>query len=187
MQLSNLIKCYDNVLPDTYCDFFVKFFEENLSKAERFENSGCPNFTKLDFTGIQDEELYNEINRSVAYMFHTHAQQYANEVGMSQFFPVGYSFELIRIKKYNVNDLDEFKVHVDVGDIASSSRFLNLFCYLNDVEQGGETTFPNLNLSFKPKKGSLLIFPPYWFLPHTGEKPISNPKYLLATNLHYGS
>ena len=120
-------------------------------------------------------------------MFHNHAQKYATELGLHEFFPKDYSFEMIRLKKYEVNDHDEFKLHVDIGDKASSSRFLNLFCYLNDVEEGGETTFPNLGLSFKPKKGSLLIFPPNWFFPHTGEKPLSNSKYLLATNLHYAA
>ena len=186
MELSNLIRCYDNVLPETFCDFFINYFEANKASAQRFDNEGYPNFTKIDFTTLADEELLKEVNTAVAYMFHTSALKYAEEVGMSEFFPKHHSFELIRIKKYETNDLDEFKLHVDVGDIASSSRFLNLFCYLNDVEEGGETTFPNLGLSFKPKKGSLLVFPPYWFLPHTGEKPISNPKYLLSTNLHYG-
>ena len=174
------------MLPETFCNFFINYFEANKGSAERFDNDGVPNFTKLDFTGMSDEELLTDINTVVAQMFNACALKYAADVGMVDFFPKDYSFELIRIKKYEVNDLDEFKLHVDVGDRASSTRFLNLFCYLNDVEEGGETTFPNLGLSFKPKKGSLLIFPPYWFLPHTGEKPLSNPKYLLATNLHYG-
>jgi len=187
MNLADFVKCYDNVLPPDYCDFFIKFFEENKDVAERFDNDGAPNFSKLDFTGISDEELFNNINKSVAFMFHNHAQKYATEVGLHEFFPKDYSFELIRLKKYEVNDHDEFKLHVDIGDKASSSRFLNLFCYLNDVEEGGETTFPNLGISFKPKKGSLLIFPPNWFFPHTGEKPLSNSKYLLATNLHYAA
>lgn len=187
MQLENYIRCYEDVLPDTFCNFFINYFEANKEKAEHFQNNGYPNFTKIDFTTLADEKLLEEINTAVAYMFHSSAQKYAEDVDMVEFFPKGYSFELIRIKKYETNDLDEFKLHVDVADRASSTRFLNLFCYLNDVEEGGETTFPNLGLSFKPKRGSLLIFPPYWFLPHTGEKPISNPKYLLATNLHYGN
>ena len=186
MQLSDFIVCYDNVLPDTFCDYFIKFFEANKELAERPDNEGAPNFYKLDFTGISDEQMFMDINRSVAYMFNENAVKYAKDLGLTDFFPKDYAFEMIRIKKYDNNDYDEFQTHVDVGDKESSPRFLNLFCYLNDVEEGGETTFPNLGISFKPKKGSLLIFPPNWFFPHAGCKPISNPKYLLSTNLHYG-
>lgn len=185
MQLSDFVVCYDDVLPHNYCEFFINFFEANKEVAERYDNEGAPNFYKLDFTGISDAKLYKDINHSTAYMFNQYAVKYAEGLGLKEFFPKDYAFELIRIKKYDNNDYDEFKMHVDVGDRESSPRFLNLFCYLNDVEEGGETTFPNLGLSFKPKKGSLLMFPPNWFFPHAGCKPVSNPKYILATNLQY--
>ena len=32
-------------------------------------------------------------------------------------------------------------------------------CYLNDVAEGGETIFPKLDISVKPKMGSLSILP----------------------------
>ena len=37
-----------------------------------------------------------------------------------------------------------------------SFLFVNIF---TDVEEGGETAFPNLNLSVKPKKGRGLLWP----------------------------
>ena len=55
--------------------------------------------------------------------------------------------------------------------------------YLNDVENGGETEF--LNVSIKPKAGTLVVFPPLWMFPHKGNAPISGSKYLLSTYLHY--
>lgn len=185
MDLSKLIKCYDNVLPETFCNYFINFLEKNISSAKKYEEDGTPNFTKLDFTGFFDDDLSNQINTAVAYIFHEQAKIYAKDTDTEQFFPINYEFEALRVKKYMNNDSDEFRTHVDIGDAATSTRFLNMFCYLNDVEQGGETKFPFLQQSFKPKRGSLLIFPPYWFFPHSGEKPISGPKYLLATNLHY--
>lgn len=185
MDLSNLIKYYDDVLPETFCNYFINFFENNIGKAQRFEEDGVPNFTKIDFTGFSNDELHEQVNNAVAYIFHEQAKKYALDTGTQAFFPFEHSFEALRVKKYYNNNFDEFALHVDIGNLPTSSRFLNMFCYLNDVEEGGETTFPNLQLSFKPKKGSLLVFPPYWFFPHTGEKPISGPKYLLATNLHY--
>jgi len=37
-------------------------------------------------------------------------------------------------------------------------RVYTFFIYLNDVEEGGETYFPQLNLSFKPKQGSAIFW-----------------------------
>merc|ERR1712228_873279 len=43
---------------------------------------------------------------------------------------------------------------------ADGPRILTFFLYLNDVEEGGETAFPELNgLKVIPKKGKALIFP----------------------------
>jgi len=41
------------------------------------------------------------------------------------------------------------------------------------------------DLIIKPKKGTLIIFPPLWMFPHKGNPPISESKYLLSTYLHY--
>ncbi|KAL7551990.1 hypothetical protein ACHAWF_015200 [Thalassiosira exigua] len=38
-------------------------------------------------------------------------------------------------------------------------RILTLFIYLNDVEEGGGTNFPLLDLTVQPKKGSALLWP----------------------------
>ena len=37
-------------------------------------------------------------------------------------------------------------------------RLLTALCYLNDVEEGGGTNFPKLNITVKPKKGRILVF-----------------------------
>lgn len=36
---------------------------------------------------------------------------------------------------------------------------MTFFLYLSDVEEGGETGFPNLGISVKPKKGMGLLWP----------------------------
>ena len=38
-------------------------------------------------------------------------------------------------------------------------RMLTLFLYLNDVEEGGGTGFPFLNITVQPKRGSALLWP----------------------------
>jgi prolyl 4-hydroxylase len=56
----------------------------------------------------------------------------------------------------------EYKAHYDFfgknTPSARNNRISTLIIYLNDVEQGGETVFPLLQLAVKPKRGSALYF-----------------------------
>ena len=113
------------------------------------------------------------------------AEKYMHDLGCSNFWPPNHALEQIRMKRYRVGGEDRFDRHIDVGDHDSARRFLVLFFYLNDVEEGGETVFTELDYSVKPKTGSVLIFPPTWQYPHAGLPPISNNKYIVGTYLHY--
>eukprot|EP00571_Detonula_confervacea_P011116 CAMPEP_0172306652 /NCGR_PEP_ID=MMETSP1058-20130122/7684_1 /TAXON_ID=83371 /ORGANISM="Detonula confervacea, Strain CCMP 353" /LENGTH=606 /DNA_ID=CAMNT_0013018613 /DNA_START=50 /DNA_END=1870 /DNA_ORIENTATION=- len=44
-------------------------------------------------------------------------------------------------------------------DLPCGARIMTLFLYLNDVEEGGNTSFPDIGVSVKPKKGSALLWP----------------------------
>ena len=50
--------------------------------------------------------------------------------------------------------------------------------YLNDIEEGGETEFLDIPFRFKPKKGSVLIFPSHATHLHRGNPPLSGTKYI---------
>lgn len=56
----------------------------------------------------------------------------------------------------------EYKEHFDyfaeTSKSAANNRICTVILYLNDVEEGGETYFPKLNLSVLPKKGSAVYF-----------------------------
>lgn len=41
-------------------------------------------------------------------------------------------------------------------------RVLTFFIYLNSDIQGGETSFPKLNLKIKPQKGTAILWPSVW-------------------------
>ena len=45
------------------------------------------------------------------------------------------------------------------GDQACGPRILTFFLYLSDVEEGGETAFPLLDLAVKPQKGKAVLWP----------------------------
>ena len=60
------------------------------------------------------------------------------------------------------------------------NRVITYLWYLNDLEEGGETDFPDLNLMIKPETGKLVLFPASWDFPHCGKMPISSNKYIVT-------
>ena len=56
----------------------------------------------------------------------------------------------------------EYKEHLDyfapISKVAKNNRISTLVLYLNDVEEGGTTFFPKLNLTVCPQKGMAVYF-----------------------------
>jgi len=177
--LSDYVKVYDDILSKDDCDKIISLYEKSV-EHERV-SSPIYNFEQLN---IADKEEWADANELISNMSYSGAVAYFNDIQLP-IVPDLKGFEQIRIKKYRPNENERFDLHVDVGDYRTAKRFLVMFTYLNDVEEGGETEFPTLGISVKPKKGRVLIFPPMWMFPHAGKAPISGDKYIMGTYLHY--
>jgi prolyl 4-hydroxylase len=63
---------------------------------------------------------------------------------------------------------NQYKPHFDAFDknteegqknwFPGGQRMVTALAYLNDVEEGGETDFPDINVSVKPNKGDVVVF-----------------------------
>jgi len=58
-------------------------------------------------------------------------------------------------------------------------RAITYIWYLNDVEEGGETSFFNKG-KVRPEQGKLVLFPSCWTYPHSGLMPVSHHKYIIT-------
>eukprot|EP00604_Paraphysomonas_vestita_P004026 CAMPEP_0174824042 /NCGR_PEP_ID=MMETSP1107-20130205/29998_1 /TAXON_ID=36770 /ORGANISM="Paraphysomonas vestita, Strain GFlagA" /LENGTH=318 /DNA_ID=CAMNT_0016049207 /DNA_START=112 /DNA_END=1065 /DNA_ORIENTATION=- len=71
------------------------------------------------------------------------------------------NYESFQVLKYDIGQY--YRAHHDTGadedNLACGMRILTFFLYLSDVEIGGETSFPLLNLSVKPKLGKAVLWP----------------------------
>ena len=95
-----------------------------------------------------------------------------------------FALEGMRIKAYRPNQLDEFRLHVDVVHRESSPRYISFLFYLNDSDAG--TEFPRENLTVEAREGRVVLFPPLWCYPHRGLMPKNGQnKYILSTYLQY--
>ena len=175
----NLIKVYDDVFEPELCNEFIKFFENNKDKTF-LEDSEPRSFTELN---LNDYPEFSNIQAQVIGQLRPYVKKYQTENQIKDTnWPNNYRFESLRFKKYEANDIDRFEEHID-HSATNSTRFLVLFVYLNDTD--GATSFPELDISIKPKIGRLLMFPPFWMYPHIGEKPKQNKKYIIGTYCHY--
>jgi prolyl 4-hydroxylase len=169
------------VLSPEHCQRLIERFEasEAIQICRRY---GGHSFTQLEITTAWPDE-----QALLLPVFLDHFQRYQQRT-KAFYWPAdaNIAFEHLRMKRYLPNEQDFFAPHVDVVDQLSARRFVTAFIYLNEPE-GGETVFPNLDLSIAPETGKLLVFPPLWLFPHEGRPPRSTPKYILHTYLCYGS
>jgi hypothetical protein len=187
--LAQYVRVYDDVFSPEFCNEMIEVFEkqkaaesETMRLSHHKWEQDYRRFVETDIT--KDAQFAPFINAYYERVQEVYAH-YKSVVDIP-FFPTNYAFEDARMKKYEANDLDQFGWHVDVGDKHSAERFLVMFTYLNDVEEGGHTRFQSeIDFTIQPKQGRIVIFPPMWMYPHIGEKPISGPKYIISTYVHY--
>ena len=174
-----MVKIYDNIIPKNICEILITTFEGNKKYQEYINDNNCPCFTQVNI---------NEISKSIVKIIIPFVEQvyYQYKIDtQSKYIPPFKDLEEFRIKRYLTNGNERFDEHVDVVNYQSSKRSLAMLFYLNDVDSGGKTIFPYQNKEFTPSRGEVIIFPPTWEYPHLGEPPVSNPKYIMSTYLHY--
>lgn len=181
--LTHFIRTYERALEPAVCDRMVDAFESMQAQQVRSgrnfrEALSESSWTELDLTHRTEQAFKQQIAEVV---FHFKAQ-YEDDCGIRPRLPDPASLGKLMMKRYDANGEDNFQPHYDsVGPHAN--RYLVFLWYLNDVAEGGETDFVDLERKIAPVKGRLLMFPPYWMWRHTGRTPVSNAKYILSTYL----
>ena len=71
------------------------------------------------------------------------------------------NYENFQVLRYQPGQF--YRTHHDMSpgdnELACGRRILTFFLYLSDVEEGGGTNFPNLDVTVTPKKGSAVLWP----------------------------
>lgn len=185
--LRDFIRCYDGALAASLCERIVALFESapqhhsgprgrpvgQRDTERRFNWVQMNTADVAEFAAI-DGEIVQAVNRQV--------ERYVADTGYG-LFP--YGFEEFLVKRYRPAAQDQFPPHVDVTNANTMHRMLALVLYLNDVAEGGETSFVKLDVTVQPRRGRLLMFPPTWLYPHAGLPPRGATKYILGSYLIY--
>ena len=67
------------------------------------------------------------------------------------------------------------------GATVYGQRLLTAILYLNDDFEGGELALPQQGLVYKPRAGSLIVFPSDFCFPHASHPLTRGTKYSLVT------
>lgn len=149
-----LIYVIEDFISDDECNHFVEASNTKLERAKTI--------------GGKDGIYHENRTGSNCWLPHSHSSL-TNEVGQRIADLIGFplknaeSFQIVYYTggtQYNdhhdaFNDTtDEGKKHLKRG----GQRIYTAIAYLNDVAEGGDTEFRDLNISIKPKKGSVLVW-----------------------------
>jgi prolyl 4-hydroxylase len=142
-----------NFLTDEECDYLCERIEKNNTRSSvasegnaisRYDEGRTSNTSNLPngdhITDAVNQKMYSELGILEEY----------SEVTQGQIYQVG----------------QEFRHHHDYffGDgfinhcLASGQRTWTFMIYLNDVEEGGETDFPEIKTTIKPLKGMAVVW-----------------------------
>lgn len=185
--LQHFIRVYDHHLDASLCRRMIGSFA-SLERFQRRNGRGVragleqSGWTELNVTQLSDASFLKAFDALVDQAL----MQYNRDVGLSIPLPNSLKLAPLIIKRYAGRGSDRFQLHFDaIHHLAN--RYMVYLWYLNDVEAGGETRFPQLGYSVPARAGRLLMFPPYWMYQHEGIAPVATDKFILSTYLLFSS
>ena len=206
IKMDNLIRIYDDILSPQRCQYLIDKFEAHSEMHEKqmTGNYGTgqakeKSLTRLNLMKSKDTPFREDL-KYIGGMFFEIVERYAKDCSLKPFqFPKKFGLEPFTIKRYLPNNDEEFPQHIDVSGGEYLNRFLVMFVYLVNNDEGqteislkSEYKGKDYELSKKGsiisspcKQGSILIFPPYWPWVHTGVAPAKTAKYILGTYCKY--
>jgi hypothetical protein len=181
--LTHYIRVYDAALDPAVCAQMIDSFNA-LGRFQaangRGHRAGLDDsaWTELNVSKVADEGFQGFFRLQIDAAL----ERYNRDLGLAIPVPNSPQVADLVMKRYRAGAGEKFQLHFD-SVYQKSDRYLVLLWYLNDVERGGETAFPQLGTAVAPRAGRLLLFPPFWMYQHEGRPPESGDKYILSTYL----
>ena len=172
------------ILEDTeMCDKIVNFFEKNPAYQGAGSIGGGVDESQKKTTDITikpkqlEQEKYNIFNtyiNNIINCFKDYKEQwpFLNTIK-------GMEIGTFNLQKYSPGG--HFNaIHTERSSHANMHRVLAFMTYLNDVDEGGETSFHYYDINVKPKKGKTIIWPAEWTHAHSGGLVKQGCKYIVT-------
>jgi len=171
----------DNALPGDLCIEMINRFESH--KDDQYEGrigqtaNKDQSIKKSTDLVVSNKEHWKDVDKA---LFHSLGMVIREFREVFPFFKGPFKDSGYAIQRTNPGE--HYHWHIDGGSHDFMNRQLVAVWYLNNVAgPGGETEFLFQNVSITPKKGKLLLFPPFWTHEHRGVTLEKGVKYIVTT------
>ena len=178
-----------NIEQNSLCDELVSFFAAHEEKQEPGQSAGGVNLEAKNSIDIsvnpRDLDLpeYKPVKEYINCLYACY-EDYLKEFPFLASTMPQTDIGSFNIQKYLPGG--HFKLpHTERTSIQNSFRVLAFMTYLNDVEDGGSTTFVHQNMEVQPERGKTLIWPAEWTHAHLGNIVNSGEKYIITGWMHF--
>jgi hypothetical protein len=176
--MSQHIKIYDGFLPVDLCDEIIKAFDTD----SRVQPDPQPNYSRRTYLHTSLYREWIPLNRKICTMVNQAMTNYfARPSSLAHGTYHEWADDGYVVARYQKGDA--CIMHID-GQTAeephNNLRIATFLAYLNDVDEGGEIFFPLQNITLKPKKGRVVVFPVGYTHPHE-VLPTGSDRYILQT------
>ena len=180
----NFIFCNEKSLPKEQCDEIILFFENNKEYHDLGSTSGGidDKVKKCTEIFLSTDELKKPFFRNLFYALGDTKIKFVNKYNFLNNIRPWRISEVFKIQKYLPEEA-YFELHCETNgypDGITERRIIAWMLYLNDVEEGGETYFPQQDIKFKPQAGNMMFWPAYWTHPHKGIPAPKETKYIIT-------
>jgi|TARA_B110000438_G_C15812888_1_gene650518 hypothetical protein len=184
----HFIGCW-NLEDNNLCEDIIKFFENNKSKHTKgiFSGGYNPKEKKTTDIMIKPKDLENPsfaALRKYIGELHKCYLEYQSEWPFLKSIIKNIHVGSFNIQKYSPGD-HFAKLHSERTSLSGLHRLFAWMTYLNDVEDGGHTSFDHYGIKIKPVTGKTLIWPAEWTHVHAGELLKSGTKYIVTGWMHF--
>ena len=137
-------------------------------ECQEFINCSQNKLQRATVVGLDKEQKLDSRTNKFAWLAHDSTEiihEVSKRLSILVQVPIR-NAEMFQVVHYESGT--EYKPHFDSFDRSTElgkkywepggQRMITALIYLNDVENGGATSFPELDISIKPKKGNVLVF-----------------------------
>ena len=188
--ITDMIYVERDVLSQEQCDEMIKYFWDN---PQLHDDGKVEHFIGDEYKG----KLVNKEHKNCTQFMFEAGHKYADLMtNIIQKAYLNYRLQLpvlpaadLAILDYTIRVYPKgegiFKTHIDQAQGGTISSLFACIIYLNDVDEGGETFFPDWNIGCRCEMGKILLFPCNWIFPHGSNVNISHDKYILTAFINY--
>ena len=140
----------------------------SYDECQEFINCSQDKLQRATVIGLDKEQKLDSRTNKFAWLAHDSTEiihEVSKRLSILVQVPIR-NAEMFQVVHYESGT--EYKPHFDSFDRSTElgkkywepggQRMITALIYLNDVENGGATSFPELDIAIKPKKGNVLVF-----------------------------